>query len=88
MKTNQKLINDGNNSTTIEKDLTPDQLISDILLSDEPKKLRHDLREMMDVYLLEEDESKFRYSVYASFMGMDSFLEKLETFAMLSEKIK
>ena len=58
--------------------LTPEQIISDLLLSDDMQNLRKDLRLMVDCYLLHEDERHYRKSVHASFLILDMILAQVE----------
>ena len=58
--------------------LTPEQIISDLLLSDDMQNLRKDLRLMVDCYLLHEDERHYRKSVHASFLILDMMLAQVE----------
>ena len=58
--------------------ITSDDLVTDIILSDELPRMRQHLRVMADAYLLSEDEPHYRHNVFSTYMNLDNFLEKAE----------
>lgn len=42
--------------------------------------LRNDLREIIDVYLLNEDDPQYRDQRYSSFLWIDSILKDIQTY--------
>ena len=78
---NKQNCNSENNSTAINNQVTPEQLISDILLSDEPLNLRQHLTDMAFAYMLDEDERKCKMDVFATYKVLDTFLSKVEKIA-------
>jgi hypothetical protein len=65
-------------SASAHPPVTPEQLISDIILSDEISTMRQHIRAMADSYLLSEDETDYRQKVFSTYMVLDTFLAKTE----------
>lgn len=55
------------------------EIIESILATDKPENIRKHLREMVDSYLLAENEANYRESIYATYMNLDKFLCKAES---------
>jgi hypothetical protein len=58
--------------------LSPEEILNDVIHSDDPQRLRQHLRCMADAYLLTEDEAGYRHSVFATYMVLDAMLSKIE----------
>ncbi|MCE5227185.1 MAG: hypothetical protein LLG05_15180 [Porphyromonadaceae bacterium] len=56
--------------------LSADQIIEDLLLQDDPQRMRMLLRGMADNYLLEESESSFRRASWDCYMALDLLLQR------------
>lgn len=55
-----------------------DQIIDELLVTDEMPRLRMLLRSMADSYLLAEDEASYRHSVWDCYKALDTLLERVE----------
>jgi len=58
--------------------LSAEQIIEDLLLQDDPQRMRMLLRGMADNYLLEENESSFRRASWDCYMALDLLLQRVE----------
>lgn len=58
--------------------MSADQIIEDLLLQDDPQRMRMLLRGMADNYLLEESESSFRRASWDCYMALDLLLQRVE----------
>ena len=55
---------------------TPEEIIRDLVTTDETSRMRQHLRDMLDSYLLSEDESIFRKEIYGTYLALDTLLCK------------
>ena len=65
-----------------EKALSAEEIIKKVFGDGD---LRTDLREMIDVYLLSEDEPEYRDQRYSSFMWIDSLLKDIQLYQAQSQ---
>lgn len=80
---NQKLFimrstNDERATGTPRAPLNAEQIIEDLLLQDDPQRMRMLLRGMADNYLLEENESSFRRAAWDCYAALDLLLQRVE----------
>lgn len=68
-----------------EKALSAEEIIKKLFDPDFTNDLRADLREIIDVYLLSEDEAEYRDQRYASFMWIDSLLKDIHLYQAQSQ---
>jgi hypothetical protein len=66
---------------------TSDQIIKDLLLTDDITRMRQHLLSMAESYVLSEDEQKYRRDVYSTYKALDIMLSKVEKINAKSEKI-
>lgn len=71
--------NDGANSPN-EKAISAETILNTLFDSDFTDDLRTDLREMIDAYLLSEDEADYRDQRYSSFMWIDALLKDIQLY--------
>jgi len=57
---------------------TPQQIIEDLVTTDEASRMRDHLREMLDAYLLSEDDSRCRHEVYGTYLAIDGMMRRME----------
>lgn len=57
---------------------TPQQIIEDLVTTDEASRMRDHLREMLDAYLLSEDDSRCRHEVYGTYLAIDRLIRRVE----------
>lgn len=55
-----------------------DQIIEDLILTDEMPRMRMHLRSMADSYLLAEDEASYRHNVWDTYKALDILLARIE----------
>lgn len=65
---------------------TPEELVHDIILSDELPRMRQHLREMADAFLLSDEDANFRREVYATYANLDHFLARTEAYVKSCER--
>ena len=63
-----------------------DQIIEDLILTDEMPRMRMHLRSMADSYLLAEDEASYRHGVWGSYMALDILLARIENLKREKER--
>lgn len=66
--------------------LTPDELVADIIKSDELPIMRQHLREMADAFLLTDEDAEYRRRVYCTYANLDHFLSRTESFVKSQER--
>ena len=72
-------------SATAQVAISAEEIIKKVFGSDFAEDLRTDLREMIDVYLLSEDEPEYRDQRYSSFMWIDSLLKDIQLYQAQSQ---
>jgi len=70
---------------TAQVAISAEEIIKKVFGSDFAEDLRTDLREMIDVYLLSEDEPEYRDQRYSSFMWIDSLLKDIQLYQAQSQ---
>ena len=65
--------------------ISADEIIKKLFDSDFTDDLRTDLREMIDAYLLSEDETDYRDQRHSSFLWIDSLLKDIKTYHAQSQ---
>jgi hypothetical protein len=65
---------------------TPEELVKDIILSDELPRMRQHLREMADAFLLSDEDANYRREVYDTYANLDHFLARTEAYVKLCER--
>ena len=60
--------------------ISPEQILNDLLDTDEISRMRQHLRDMIDAYLLSEDEHDYPEQVYTTFQTIDELLKNLVRF--------
>lgn len=73
-------------SETINIQITADDLVKDIIMSDDLPTMRQHLRDMADAFLLSDEEGDFRKRVYSTYMNLDNFLARTEQYARQLER--
>ena len=68
-----------------EKAISAEEIIKKLFDSDFTDDLRADLREIIDFYLLSEDEAEYRDQRYSSFMWIDSLLKDIQLYQVQSQ---
>jgi len=68
----------GKNEANRESVATPEEIISSLISSGDLLEMRKHLREMIDTYLLSENEPEYRNAVYCTFMDLDNCLLSCE----------
>jgi len=68
----------GKNEANRESVATPEEIISRLISSGDLLEMRKHLREMIDTYLLLENEPKYRNDVYFTFVYLDNCLRSCE----------
>lgn len=58
--------------------ISAEKIIKDLVSTDETSRMRQHLRDMLDSYLLSEDEASFRKEIYGTYLALDSLLVKSE----------
>jgi hypothetical protein len=66
--------------------VTPEQLVADIILSDELPTMRQHLREMAEAFLLTDEDAETRHRVYGTYANLDRFLARTEVYVKLCER--
>jgi hypothetical protein len=78
-QTNAIMLKDSTSAIgTSNAPLSAEQIIEDLLLQDDPQRMRMLLRGMADNYLLEENESSFRRASWDCYMALDLLLQRVE----------
>ena len=72
-------------SATAQVAISAEEIIKKLFDSDFTDDLRADLREMIDAYLLSEDEIDYRDQRYSSFMWIDSLLKDIQLYQIQSQ---
>lgn len=67
-------------------DVTPEQLVADIILSDELPTMKQPLREMAEAFLLTDEDAETRHKVYGTYANLDHFLARTEVYVKLCER--
>jgi hypothetical protein len=63
-----------------EKVITPEDLVKDIIMSDQLPRMREHLREMADAFVLSDFDPTFRRLVYSTYYNLDHFLAQTEQY--------
>ena len=63
-----------------------DQIIEDLILTDEMPRMRMHLRSMADSYLLAEDEASYRHGVWDTYKALDILLARIENLKREKER--
>ena len=63
--------------------MTAEELVMDIIHSDELPVMRQHLREMADAFLLTDEDAEYRRKVFDTYANLDNFLAKTEAYAKL-----
>jgi len=58
--------------------LSPEQILNDLMISDDLPAMRNNLREMMEQYLLREDDARYRHAVFGTYKVLDILLSRVE----------
>jgi len=66
--------------------ITAEELVKDVILSDELPTMRQHLREMADAFLLTDEVGEYRHKVYCTYMNLDHFLAGAERLAKFQER--
>lgn len=56
--------------------ISAEAIIYDLVSTDEIPRMRQHLRDMLDSYLLSEDEASFRRGIYGTYLALDNLLVK------------
>lgn len=68
--------------------ISPDEILNDLISQDSISSIRKDLREMVDVYLLSEDSKSCRERIYCSYLAIESMLSKTENLELTNNRRK
>lgn len=60
--------------------ITADDLVKDIIMSDQLPRMREHLREMADAFVLSDFDPVFRRTVYSTYYNLDHFLAQTEQY--------
>jgi len=58
------------------KAISAEQIIYDLVTTDEASRMRQHLRDMLDAFLLPEDESRERKEVYGTYLALDRLIQR------------
>jgi hypothetical protein len=67
-------------SETINIQITAEDLVKDIIMSDQLPRMREHLREMADAFVLSDFDPVFRRTVYSTYYNLDHFLAQTEQY--------
>ena len=62
--------------------ITAETILNDLVTTDEISRMRQHLRDMLDAYLLDEDDSKYRHDIYSTYMALDILLTRIENLTL------
>jgi len=66
-------------SKTALSAISADEILSDLLITDDISRMRQHLRQALDNYLLSEEELRIKKQVYSTFLALDVMLCKSES---------
>lgn len=64
---------------TAQMAISAERIINDLVSTNEVSRMREHLRELIDSYLLNEDDKKSRQEIYGTFLALDYTLRKSES---------